>query len=235
MKLSTQEKTARKAINDRMLVTFKGTDGKQHTVKWLAEQAVKLSSTENTFAENLFIVAQGMKQPEFDAFDKDVRSGMKWGKAPAKADDTTKALYGATPRAWKNICSIINQSFKHSIDIKQYKDVYGKEGISQELKARKDASGSSGSGVKTEGQKAIETLYPEIAGHIMHVTALDEAIKAQPDSKAMLDAVMTELTDAVDRCEAILSAGIDTSGSIDLDAELAKELSKSQPAQPAQK
>ena len=218
--------TAKTTLNDRMLETFTGVDGKTHNIKWLATQAVELGKKEGSFAENLFIVAKGKTQAEFDAFDKDVRAGMKWGKAPTKADEATKALYGATPRAWKNIVSIINQSYTHKIDLKHYDDVYGKNGINAELKARKDASGSKGTGLTTEGAKAVKELSPAMQGFIMHVSALNEAIMAQPDHATMMELCMVELTDALDRCEALLQAGIDTVGEVDLDKEIAKELAK---------
>lgn len=226
MSTTKESKTpAKSTITDRLLVQFTATDGKVHNVKWLCDQAITLGKKEGTFAENLFIVAKTMSQAEFDAFDKDVRAAMKWGKAPTKASPETKALYGQTPKAWRNVVSIINQSYKHKMDIKHYDDVYGTEGLNAELKARKDAVGSNAKSVST-GTKVMEELYPEVQGFIIHVTALDAAIKEQPDAKAMLALVMEELTDALERAEAALQVGIQTTGSIDIDAELKKEFSK---------
>jgi len=222
-KVSKNEAKAGTALNEAILVTFKGTDGKQYTVKDLASQAVTADDKRMSIAENLFIVAKGMKAEEFASFDKDVRAAMKWGKAPTKATVAEKAVYRGAPSTWKNAASIIGQSFKHGVDIAHYDGVYSDKGINNELKARKDALGANNT-TRSEGSKAIAELSPEIQAMIMRLTALDAVVKEQPDAASMLVLVMEELTQAVQNIEVLLDAGIPYVGSElparDLDAEL---------------
>lgn len=224
----TKTTAASTKATDYTVMTFNILDGKQHTGRDLMEACDAIEKQGQSITEDMLKVAKALgSYSAFDTWDKDVRKACKRGKAPAKASAREKAQWGETPKAWRNAVSIIKQSFTRKLDVIHAKNVYGKGGLNEKLKAAQKGTSGTGTSSTDVPDSATKELQPIVllnafATVELRLQALNQKIAEQPDNATAAKHFADKLNRFMDTLDAELEQYINSDKVAQKEADKAK-------------